>query len=445
MAFLEETDFERDTQPTLVDRLPDGKVGFMGQAVINLADLKYRNSQVEEACLESTTEVRFSTHEPVLTIGDSSKRFSSSVARLLGSMVDLGVELRPNSELRDEIAKAYGLTINSAGYILSEASQTLKYWRFDSKGALIVVERGYTGLREDLTFLPQENVFHIDNPKSSLKIPKKTSPEPMPPLVKKPYEIKIRTIKPTGQQYISWWPDHILNSEGLSASDDQEPETSSLHTSDHPQFDFENTPEQEDITGSLEVDDAEKTTDNESIRVFRTTDVFTQAAMTAAFDYFFKGGEMPLATDAVTYNAFQKAIQETGGSDSTEMSGPVIKLYFGEDEIRMTSAIRQRIIALGESIHGERPREVSLRSATPSLTFSTASKDWMQEGACQGLDPNIFYPDKDADDDSPDVRAAKAICSMCVVQVECLEYALKTNQGDGIWGGLTGRNRRALK
>ena len=38
---------------------------------------------------------------------------------------------------------------------------------------------------------------------------------------------------------------------------------------------------------------------------------------------------------------------------------------------------------------------------------------------------------------------AKRICTHCVVQAQCLEYALSTRETYGIWGGLTEIERKA--
>lgn len=40
------------------------------------------------------------------------------------------------------------------------------------------------------------------------------------------------------------------------------------------------------------------------------------------------------------------------------------------------------------------------------------------------------------------VKYAKQLCSECEVRPECLEFALKTNEKFGIWGGMTERERR---
>lgn len=64
---------------------------------------------------------------------------------------------------------------------------------------------------------------------------------------------------------------------------------------------------------------------------------------------------------------------------------------------------------------------------------------WRSRGACQGLDPEIFYPDND---DHADV--AKAVCEECQVRIACLNHALDNREHQGVWGGATARERRRL-
>jgi WhiB family redox-sensing transcriptional regulator len=40
------------------------------------------------------------------------------------------------------------------------------------------------------------------------------------------------------------------------------------------------------------------------------------------------------------------------------------------------------------------------------------------------------------------VERAKAVCKSCPVRRECLQFALATRQSDGIWGGMSERERR---
>ena len=64
---------------------------------------------------------------------------------------------------------------------------------------------------------------------------------------------------------------------------------------------------------------------------------------------------------------------------------------------------------------------------------------WRQRAACQGLDPDIFYPVSE-----DNAEEAKAICAQCSVRQVCLEFALVNREREGVWGGLTDRERRRL-
>lgn len=69
--------------------------------------------------------------------------------------------------------------------------------------------------------------------------------------------------------------------------------------------------------------------------------------------------------------------------------------------------------------------------------------DWMREGACRGdSQPDRFFPEGHA---KAPVEAAKAVCQRCSVSVQCLEYALTHEEVYGVWGGMSERERRALK
>lgn len=67
---------------------------------------------------------------------------------------------------------------------------------------------------------------------------------------------------------------------------------------------------------------------------------------------------------------------------------------------------------------------------------------WRDSAACAGSDLDIFFP---IGEDEEVVAPAKAICAICPVREECLNYALTTNQPEGIWGGMTATERRRLR
>lgn len=64
---------------------------------------------------------------------------------------------------------------------------------------------------------------------------------------------------------------------------------------------------------------------------------------------------------------------------------------------------------------------------------------WKTSGACRWVEPELFYPVSDAE-----AGPAKQVCGTCAVQERCLDFALDSREFEGVWGGLTGSERRAL-
>lgn len=73
------------------------------------------------------------------------------------------------------------------------------------------------------------------------------------------------------------------------------------------------------------------------------------------------------------------------------------------------------------------------------VTAPSASLDWLADAACRGATTAVFFPTS-----ASGVGTATAVCAVCPVREECLEYAIATRQPDGVWGGLTGDERRRL-
>ena len=70
--------------------------------------------------------------------------------------------------------------------------------------------------------------------------------------------------------------------------------------------------------------------------------------------------------------------------------------------------------------------------------------DWRDSAACLNADPELFFPVGNTGPAVEQIDAAKSVCASCRVTETCLQYALDTNQ-DGVWGGLSEDERRALK
>lgn len=71
--------------------------------------------------------------------------------------------------------------------------------------------------------------------------------------------------------------------------------------------------------------------------------------------------------------------------------------------------------------------------------------DWRERAACRHSDPDLFFPVGDTGPAVDHAEAAKAVCRQCPVRVDCLEYALTSNQDAGVWGGATEEERRKLR
>jgi WhiB family redox-sensing transcriptional regulator len=68
---------------------------------------------------------------------------------------------------------------------------------------------------------------------------------------------------------------------------------------------------------------------------------------------------------------------------------------------------------------------------------------WREAAACLDADGDVsFFPNKE---DLGTIVKAKAICAACPVADVCLSWAIETNQGEGIWGGHTPKERRKLR
>ena len=76
-------------------------------------------------------------------------------------------------------------------------------------------------------------------------------------------------------------------------------------------------------------------------------------------------------------------------------------------------------------------------AAAWSLLDMLESEPWVQEALCAEVGPDAFFPGKGGD-----ARPAKRVCFACPVREECLEYALDHDIDDGIWGGMSPRERR---
>jgi WhiB family redox-sensing transcriptional regulator len=65
---------------------------------------------------------------------------------------------------------------------------------------------------------------------------------------------------------------------------------------------------------------------------------------------------------------------------------------------------------------------------------------WRELATCRGTDLEVFFPGR-----GESAEPARRVCAVCPVRQPCLDYAISNRIVHGIWGGLTERERRALR
>ena len=89
--------------------------------------------------------------------------------------------------------------------------------------------------------------------------------------------------------------------------------------------------------------------------------------------------------------------------------------------------------------------ECNVSIPASSLVLANADYTWRKAAICRDTDPDLFFPVGTTGYALVQIDRAKQVCGECPVNVECLEYALETNQDSGIWGGTSEEERRTLR
>lgn len=89
---------------------------------------------------------------------------------------------------------------------------------------------------------------------------------------------------------------------------------------------------------------------------------------------------------------------------------------------------------------GNRRDRVGTRVLTGPIidTFSKFTLACTENRTPCYANPDLFF-------DPNTVNAAKAACSLCPLQNPCLNFALDAHQVDGVWGGLSEEERKAIR
>jgi WhiB family redox-sensing transcriptional regulator len=75
------------------------------------------------------------------------------------------------------------------------------------------------------------------------------------------------------------------------------------------------------------------------------------------------------------------------------------------------------------------------------MTVPQYAGGWQAAGACQSADPEIFFPVSGTGASAPQIQQARQVCAGCPVRRECLDWAMRSGEMHGIWGGTTPEDR----
>jgi hypothetical protein len=89
-----------------------------------------------------------------------------------------------------------------------------------------------------------------------------------------------------------------------------------------------------------------------------------------------------------------------------------------------------------------RPTPQTLRRQQRAKVWEVQDKGWLQHAACNGMNPDIWFPEKG---NTKDADLAKEICMGCPVRDDCLADAMIRGEEFGIWGGVSQRGREQLR
>lgn len=68
-----------------------------------------------------------------------------------------------------------------------------------------------------------------------------------------------------------------------------------------------------------------------------------------------------------------------------------------------------------------------------------AQGPWIQQAACAGDNPDHWYL---AENRGGNFGYARTICAGCPVRRDCLDWAIRAGEDQGLWGGLSPSQRR---
>lgn len=84
-------------------------------------------------------------------------------------------------------------------------------------------------------------------------------------------------------------------------------------------------------------------------------------------------------------------------------------------------------------------------SYTGSVPETLRPVDWRAAGLCAAEDPELFHPVGTSSAALLQIEEAKAVCRRCPSIEACLDHALTKPENDGVWGGLSEKERGSIR
>jgi WhiB family transcriptional regulator, redox-sensing transcriptional regulator len=99
--------------------------------------------------------------------------------------------------------------------------------------------------------------------------------------------------------------------------------------------------------------------------------------------------------------------------------------------------------AAPQADHQSPSQQAYLPGSVRGATWNDLS--WRRDAACVSVPTETFFPVGLTGQADSQTQLAKRVCASCPVRDCCLEFALRTNQDHGVWGGRTEEERRTIR
>jgi WhiB family redox-sensing transcriptional regulator len=83
--------------------------------------------------------------------------------------------------------------------------------------------------------------------------------------------------------------------------------------------------------------------------------------------------------------------------------------------------------------------------ALADLFGITRPPAWTADALCAQGHPDAWHPERDDPNGAANAAVARRVCHRCPVRTECLAHALLNDEREGIWGGTTPNQRKAIR